>query len=71
MSCDWLMPPLLTPDVSLCSCAGGVAPVCRDGSAPDPSSLPPCAGGPPRCEDGGSISCADGTPLGPLAAIIG
>ena len=65
------MPPLLTSNVPLCSCAGGVAPVCRDGSAPDPSSLPPCAGGPPRCEDGGSISCADGTPLGPLAAIIG
>merc|ERR1711872_228473 len=42
-------------------CSGGVSPKCKDGNAPNPGSFPPCSDGPPRCEDGGPISCQDGT----------
>ena len=43
------------------TCAGGVSPRCNDGSAPIPGLIPPCSDGPPKCQDGGPISCADGT----------
>merc|ERR1719414_13283 len=43
------------------TCAGGVSPRCNDGSPPIPGLIPPCSDGPPKCQDGGPISCADGT----------
>merc|ERR1712227_326219 len=45
------------------TCAGGVNPVCPDGSAYNAQAFPPCKGGRPRCADGGGVSCQDGTPL--------
>lgn len=53
------------------TCAGGVLPKCQDGSDPNPQTAPPCPGGPPKCQDGGALSCADGTDLGFIANIIG
>ena len=54
------------------TCAGGVAPVCQDGSALNTDSFPPCSDGPPKCADGGTISCADGTPIPPfISRLVG
>merc|ERR1712227_577927 len=69
---DRTKPTCVCADGSRPTCANGVAPVCRDGSAPNPSAIPPCSDGLPRCEDGGRISCADGTRLpGFLASLVG
>merc|ERR1712027_84570 len=54
------------------TCAGGVAPVCQDNSPLNTDTFPPCSGGPPKCQDGSALTCADGTPLpGFISRLIG